>query len=66
MRDTVCDIVYIRDKWEGGFWATSNVLSYSEFSDAFIRDFHKVELNLHNASHNFYSNIQAEKPPVLI
>ena len=43
-----------------------NVLSYSEFSDAFIRDFHKIELNLHNASHNFYSNIQAEKPPVLV
>jgi len=51
---------------KGDFWATSNALSYSEFLDAFIRDFHKEELNLHHASHNFPSNIQAEKPPVLI
>ena len=51
---------------KGVLGATSNVLSYSEFLDTFLRDFHKVELNLHNASHNFYSNIQVEKPPVLV
>jgi hypothetical protein len=60
LRDVVCDIASVDEGqgWKRDFGAASNVLSYSEFSDAFVgQNFHKVELNLHNMSYNIPPNV---------